>query len=241
MIGASVQSAQGSALGQIRDLAIDPQSGRVELALISLSSGAGSTGLDSTARPESATTTTTPQTARPTLDTQRPSTTTTPGTTTAERSTAGTTTGLSSSQTGKIVAVPWQLMSASSAAGAAGQIDSSSTAGRTIQSATPTLIVNADPMKLQSAPAVDHNSLIGMNQSMFSERVYSHFGLNYNDRNSAIGGAGTGISTGTGTDRNQSATPGRDRQRDLNQNRQRDQTRPQPGAGTPDTTRPKPD
>jgi hypothetical protein len=77
---------------------------------------------------------------------------------------------------------------------------------------TPTFVVNADQSKLQSAPAFDQTSSTGINQGMFAQRVYSHFGLNWNNRNTGLGGTGSGINTGTGSDRSSSpdASSGRD-------------------------------
>jgi hypothetical protein len=72
---------------------------------------------------------------------------------------------------------------------------------------SPSFVLNVDQSKLQNAPAFDYSSFSGTGQSSFAQQVYSHFGLNWSNRNSDVGGAGSGISTGTGTGTDRSSGP----------------------------------
>lgn len=86
LMRANVQSQEGKTLGNIRDITVDPQSGRIEFAILSLSSAGAATD------------TSTP--GRETVPSSRSSTTGTPSVT------AGATSG-------KLIPVPWQLFSQS--------------------------------------------------------------------------------------------------------------------------------
>jgi hypothetical protein len=218
LIGANVQSSQGSTLGQVRDLAVDPQTGRIELAVLSLGSGGIGSSTTATTTSSSSTdtsrqSTTTPSTSSPDRSTT-PGATATPGSTSTERSAGTAIAGSPGSQMGKLVAVPWQILRSSGPAGTGTSSSSSSSSSTTSATSStlsgigaPTLVLIGDESKLQSAPAFDHSSFNGMNQSTFVQRAYSHFGVNYENRGSNVGGTGTGVSTGTGSDRNQRNTP----------------------------------
>jgi sporulation protein YlmC with PRC-barrel domain len=84
LMRANVQSQEGKTLGNIRDITIDPQSGRVEFAILSLSSAGAATDTSTS--------------GRETVPSSRSTTTGTPSTS------AGTTAG-------KLIPVPWQLFS----------------------------------------------------------------------------------------------------------------------------------
>lgn len=86
LMRANVQSQEGKTLGNIRDITIDPQSGRVEFAILSLSSAGAATDTSTS--------------GRETVPSSRSSTTGTPSTS------AGATAG-------KLIPVPWQLFSQS--------------------------------------------------------------------------------------------------------------------------------
>jgi sporulation protein YlmC with PRC-barrel domain len=88
LMGADVKTSQGQSLGTINDVIFNPASGRIDFAVISLSSTAGNESTGSTSS----------------------TTSTTPGSTTSA-STTGTTAG-------KLVPVPWMLLRPAGAPGA---------------------------------------------------------------------------------------------------------------------------
>jgi len=87
IMSASVQSHEGKTLGHIRDFTLDPQSGRIDFAILSLASEGGASD--------------TATSGRETVPSSRSSVSGTPS------STSGYTT------TGKLIPVPWQLFSQS--------------------------------------------------------------------------------------------------------------------------------
>jgi len=87
LMNSSVQSSDGKTLGHIRDLTVDPKSGRVEFAILSLASAGGSADTSTS--------------GRETVPSSRSSTT----------GTQSSATG--SSAMGKLIPVPWQLFSQS--------------------------------------------------------------------------------------------------------------------------------
>jgi len=99
ILNSSVQSQDGKTLGHVRDLTVEPQSGRIEFAILSLSSAGGVSDTSTS--------------GRETVPSSRSSTVGTPS------SSAG------SSTMGKMIPVPWQLFSQSLSS----QYHSSSTAG----------------------------------------------------------------------------------------------------------------
>ena len=178
LMGTPVQGSNGQRLGQIRDLLVDPQSGRIEFAVLSAS------GMDSTT-------------------TRSQSSTALPG--------ASSTANALGAMSGKLIPVPWQLFgqnftnSASSNAGTS----SSTHPGQGISSPM-TLTLNVDHSRLQTAPSFDGSDWSSVYGADFGQRAYTHYGLDWNGRNSASGTSGSGINTGTGegaTDRS-TGTPG---------------------------------
>ena len=126
---------------------------------------------------------------------------------------------------GKLVPVPWQLLSVSGQGGASAQGGTSSssttTSGTSAETSTstpgssgiyasasasgqqPSFTLNIDKSKLQSGPSFDRSRWPEMSAS-WSQRVYSHFGV---QPESATGGTGAGSfrsgsqgSTGSSTD-----------------------------------------
>ena len=99
IMNGTVQSNDGKTLGYLRDLTVDPQSGRIEFAILSLSSAGGSSDTSTS--------------GRETVPSSRSSTTGTPSSSSA------------SSMTGKLIPVPWHLFSQ----GMSSQHSSTSTPG----------------------------------------------------------------------------------------------------------------
>lgn len=85
IMNGSVQSSDGKTLGYIRDLTVEPQSGRIEFAILSLSSAGAATDTSTS--------------GRETVPSSRSSNTGASGSSS------------SSSMTGKLIPVPWQLFS----------------------------------------------------------------------------------------------------------------------------------
>jgi sporulation protein YlmC with PRC-barrel domain len=149
IIGSVVQSPQGIPLGTIRDLTIDPQSGRIQFAFLSLIPAA-----------------------------------VTPGTTAA-----------SQVNMTQMTPVPWQIIFPSPSV-------------RTGPNGTPgtqSFVLNADGRILQSALSFDVNRWADFEQGNFSQRIFSHFGLN---PNGGFMGAGQQIPADIGTGINNPNLPG---------------------------------
>lgn len=189
LMHAPVQAKDGKQLGHIRDFTVDPQTGRIEFAILSLDTAVGLTSGSTSTAPgttgTSSSTTGSSSTSRSASDLSRNSS------------------GLSSSATsgygatGKLVPVPWQLFS-ESWSGTTSTTGRSSTTGSTIGGSTmaqPTLTLNVDESKLQSAPSFQAGNWNELEQSSFAQQVYSHFGVS---RSSATGMPGSSVS-GQGT------------------------------------------
>jgi len=172
LIGSTVRSPDGKILGQVRDIVVEPQSGRIDFAVLSPSGGSDSA-------------------------TESTSTTSTPSTTILP-----STTSYNASVGGKLVPVPWQLFSqnfAGTGGFASSSSATSSTLGSGTMGGTMSLSLNLDEAKLRAAPSIDVNNWSGLQQNGFGQRAYSHYGLNWNSRMSGTGTPGSGISTGVGT------------------------------------------
>jgi hypothetical protein len=170
-----VQSHEGKTLGYIRDFTVDPQSGHVQFAILSLSSAGGATDTSTS--------------GRETVPSSRSSVTGTPSSASA------------SSLTGKLVPVPWQLFSQSWNNSNQGSTSSSpglATGGHN-------LVLNLDESKLQSAPSFDANNWSDMQQSTFDQRIYSYYGVDRmsgaGTSGSSISGQGTGVDSNGSTSR----------------------------------------
>ena len=134
LTGSSLKNTSGESLGQINDFVVDPSTGRIEFAVLSLSGGANS---------------------------------------------------------GKLTAVPWTLIRPSGE----GQ----------------NLTANIDKDKLSSAQTFDRSQWPDMSQENWGQTVYSHYGLQWQDRTSAGGRVPLGGSdTGTGINSSRSSTQGTD-------------------------------
>jgi sporulation protein YlmC with PRC-barrel domain len=160
LMNTSLKGQTGESLGQVQDIIADPTSGQIQFVVLSLSpSSAGAPGTDSA----TSTGITTPD-----------------GTISSPRSAPsgvgsyGTTIG-----SGKLVAVPWRLIS---------------------HSGSDQFTATVDRTKLQSAPTFSTSAWPTMD-SAWMQRVYSHFGVD-----ASTGAPGTGTGTGTGT--SNPSTPG---------------------------------
>jgi sporulation protein YlmC with PRC-barrel domain len=134
LTGSSVKNTSGESLGQINDFVVDPSTGRIEFAVISLKEGGNS---------------------------------------------------------GKLTAIPWTLVRPSGE----GQ----------------NLVANIDKDKLSSAQTFDRSQWPDMSQENWGQTVYSHYGLQWQDRSSAGGRVPLGGSdTGTGVNSTRPGVQGSD-------------------------------
>jgi sporulation protein YlmC with PRC-barrel domain len=165
LMNTSLKGQSGDSLGQVQDVIIDPTSGQAQFVVISLSpSSAGAPGTSSSTSSGIGTSTTTD------------SSVSSPRSANSGIGSYGTLTG------GKLVAIPWRLMS---------------------QSSGDQFTVNVDSSKLQSAPTFSSSSWPTMD-SAWMQRVYSHFGVDA----TSTGAPGSSSSTGTGTGTSNPSTPG---------------------------------
>lgn len=162
LTGAQVTSSSGSQIGSMSDVIINPGSGRIDFAVLSLSSsGAGSTGGASSPSGSSSSTGTSSDTS------SSGSSRAVGGSSTTGGSSLG-----SASSTGKQVAVPWMLLRASSTG--------------TSSITQPSFVFTGDSAKLESAPSFDATT--DLSQPSWRHSIFSYFGLS---SGSATGGSET--------------------------------------------------
>jgi len=190
LMNQTVQSQEGKSLGYIRDLVVDPQNGRIDFALLSLSSAGAATDTSTS--------------GRETVPSSRSTTTGTPSSS-SEYST-----------TGKLIPVPWQLFSQSWNNRSS---LSSSSSSSTLGAMSHPLVLNIDESKLRSAPSFDATNWSEFHNGGMDQRVYSYFGVDRNwatgTAGSSISGQGTSgtydpnrrSSTGTNPQGNSTTSP----------------------------------
>jgi len=155
LMNTSLRGPTGETLGQVQDIVVDPTSGQLQFVVLSLStSSAGAPGPGTSA-------TTGTGIGDPSISSPRsaPSTVGSYGTTTAS---------------GKLVAVPWRLLS--------------------YNSSSQQFAANVDSSKLQSAPTFSSAAWPTMD-SAWMQRIYSHFGVDATGTGAP--GPDSGIDTGT--------------------------------------------
>jgi sporulation protein YlmC with PRC-barrel domain len=195
LMNTSVNGQSGGSLGQIQDVIIDPTSGQVQFVVLSLSgSSAGAPGTSSS---------TTTGTGIGGTEISSP------------RSAPSSVGSYGTPTSGKLVAIPWRLMSRGSG---------------------DQLMANVDAARLQSAPSFNSTTWPTMD-SAWAQRVNSHFGVDASSTGApgTSTGTGTGTSTGTGTGIGNPATPGLPSTPGTP-----DITPPTPTPGTPPSTTPSP-
>jgi len=165
ILNTTVQSQEGKTLGYLRDLTVDPQSGRVDFAILSLSNTGGSTD--------------TATSGRETVPSSRSTVSGIPS------SAVGYTT------TGKLIPVPWQLFSQSWS----GSASSTSLTPPGASAMGHPLVLNIDESKLRSAPSFDASNWNELQSGSFDQRSYSYFGVDRSSAmgtsGSSISGQGT--------------------------------------------------
>jgi len=171
LMNAPVQSSEGKNLGYIRDFTVDPNTGRIQFAILSLSPSGGASDTATSGRE------------------------TTPS---SRSSVTGTPSASDSSLTGKLIPVPWQLFSQSWQSSSSSSSTSSSTQSSTTSgmSHMHPLVLNLDESRLQSAPSFESSNWNELNQGTLDQRVYSFYGV---DRMSGAGTSGSSISGQGGT------------------------------------------
>lgn len=181
LMNSPVQSQDGKSLGYIRDVTVDPQSGRIEFAIMSLNSAGAATDTSTS--------------GRETVPSSRSSASGIPGSASAY------------SATGKLIPVPWQLFSQS---WTGSQLGTSSSTTATA-SGMHNLVLNLDESKLRSAPSFDSSNWNELQGGTFDQRVYSYYGVDRTSgtgtSGSSISGQGTSGSSYRGTSPDSTTTP----------------------------------
>jgi sporulation protein YlmC with PRC-barrel domain len=201
LMGANLTGSSGETLGTISDTIINPASGRIDFAVISLNSSGSSSGSSTTPGGASSGSSATPgssSSSGSSGSSSLGSSSSSGGSTSSGGSFSGlsSTSGSSlSSAGGKQVAVPWMLLRPSSSASS-----SSSTTG--VTSGQQSFVFSGDASKLQSAPNFDPNT--DLTQPGWRQSVFSYFGL-------SSGGTATGAAEtpgGTSSSSGGSSSPG---------------------------------
>ena len=142
LTGSSLKNTSGETLGQINDFVVDPSTGRIEFAVLSLASGTVGAIENAIHR-------------------------------------------------GKLTAIPWTLIRPSGE----GQ----------------NLTANIDKEKLASAQTFDRSQWPDISQETWGQQIYSHYGLQWQDRSSAGGRVPLGgTETGTGVNSSRPGIQGSD-------------------------------
>jgi len=172
LMHATVQSTDGKSLGHVNDLIVDPQSGRIEFAIVSLSSSGGSS------------------------DTSTSGSETVPSSRSSNLSSQGMT-GKMIPVPWQLFSQSWngQSQSSSSQSSSATSGSSSSSMG------SQTLTLNVDEAKLRSAPSFDAANWSELQGGSMDQRVYSYFGVDKSSglgtSGSSISGQGSSGSSGS--------------------------------------------
>jgi len=200
LTGAQVTGTSGSQLGTISDCIINPTSGRIDFAILSVS-GSGSTG-GSTSPSGSSSSTGSSDTSGSSSSTS-PSSTSPSSSSSGVGGSSGSTLGSSSSSSlagGKQVAVPWMLLKPSDSGSSSSSTASSSTSS--VSSGQVSFQFTGDPSKLQSAPSFDATT--DLSQPNWRHSVYSYYGLS--GAGSATGGGESPGSSSSGSSSSDSSS-----------------------------------
>jgi sporulation protein YlmC with PRC-barrel domain len=157
--GASVQDSSGARIGQIQDLIVNPSSGHIDFAVISLSGQGGASSPSGSSYGSSS-------------QNQQFGDQATAGTGTSTATNSGTEMESSSSvstagSSGKLVPVPWSLLRP------AAQSSEYSSGSRS----QPSFTLNVDQSKLNDAPTIERGSWSEVGRSDWRDRVYTYYGV----------------------------------------------------------------
>ena len=169
LMNTTLKGQSGDSLGQVQDIVVNPTSGQIQFVVLSLNgNAAGAPGSSGSSTSGIGTRSTDPSVSSP-------------------RS-APSTIGSYGTVGGKLVAVPWRLMSRGSG---------------------DQYTATVDRTRLDSAPTFNSSSWPTMD-SAWMQRVYSHFGVDAAGASTGSPGSssGTGTGTGTGTGLGNPSTPG---------------------------------
>jgi sporulation protein YlmC with PRC-barrel domain len=166
LTGAEVKDSQSQSVGRIEDVVINPVSGRIEFAVISLD-GASATG--STTSPSATTSTTTTTT-----------------------SAAGSTAGKLVPVPWMLLRQSTAGSASTTTSTSRSTFPSTSTTGSEQQYA---FTLNVDRSKLEQAPSFDRNSWPDISQGDWHQRIFSHYGRGGAATGGAESPSGTSTST----------------------------------------------
>jgi len=184
LMNAEVKGSSG-AVGTINDIIVNPASGKIDFAVISLNSSGSSPSSSASASTSDNATSPGATTATPASRPYR-----TPGT----PGVSGSTTG------GSLVAVPWHLLRP---AGSSSTYGSASTTASQSSGAEVSFMFAGDQSKLQGAPTFDQNNWPDFSQPSWRQSVYSYFGT---ASGSSTGGATSPGGTSSSTSDSSSST-----------------------------------
>jgi sporulation protein YlmC with PRC-barrel domain len=195
LMSAEVKDSSGDRIGRIQDVILNPSSGKIDFAVISLTGGMGSSASPSGSTSGSATSS----------GTHDQNTGTSSGVNSGgnigsqERSGTGSDTGSTySSASGKLIPVPWSLLQPSSSSSS-----SSTSSGSTMGSSQPSFTLAVSRNKLEQAPSFSSSSWSEIGQSTWRQRVFSHFGVS----DTSTGGASSPSGSSQGSGSSDSSTP----------------------------------
>lgn len=151
-----MQDSSGAQIGQIQDLIVNPSSGRIDFAVITLSGQGGASSPSGSSYGNS--------------QNQKFGNQATAGTgssTATSSATEESTASVNTSSSGKMVPVPWSLLKPASGS------EQYASGSRAPQSFT----LNVDQSRLNGAPALDRGNSTELGQSGWRQRIYSYYGV----------------------------------------------------------------
>ena len=155
LMGSQVQSSSGESLGTISDVLIQPASGRLDFAVISMS---GSSATSSATTPDTSGISGTTGNAA------------SPGTSSTSTSSGAT--------AGKLVAVPWHMLRANSSGYSPTGSPTGTSGSSSISSmGRQTFTFTGDKSKFQNAPSFESSNWPDLSDPTWRQSVYTHWGL----------------------------------------------------------------
>jgi len=208
LTGAEVNDTSGSRIGRIEDILINPTSGRIDFAVLSLNasgsasspssynSGTSSSHYNSGNMGENSQGSTSSPNSGGTADTAN--------------SSSSSYSSSSTSSTERLIPVPWSLLRPASSSYSSTTTSSSANGNSSYSTQQHSFTVNVDRSKLEQAPSLNRGNWSEMSQTDWRSHVYSYYGISA-ESSTSTGSAESpsGVSQGQGAERltNQENSP----------------------------------
>jgi len=191
LTGADVNDSSGSRIGRIEDILINPQSGRIDFAVLSLNASGGAS---SPSGYNSGSSSSRNNSSMGQNSESSSSTSSLNSGGTADTASSSSDSSYSSSN-GRLVPVPWSLLRPASSSSSYSSGTSSSSS-----SEQHAFTLNINRSKLDQAPTLDRGNWSDTSQSDWRQRVYSYYGVS-GEYSAGSAESPSGVSQGQGAER----------------------------------------